>query len=129
MAMQFRGMGSIPKEERKVPRGVAWYENLMALPNRVFEVALYQSSFPTYAGLMDFWPLCAGEEPCRAITLAGKEVMYLYSEESVASSDHELNPPHDMFVGVLHNLGVDPVEGFEEEGNCCQTRDCEKDNS
>ncbi|MFS7968191.1 hypothetical protein Hanom_Chr09g00794601 [Helianthus anomalus] len=33
MAMQFRGMGPIPKEEIKVPRGAAWYENLMALPN------------------------------------------------------------------------------------------------
>ncbi|KAJ0680507.1 hypothetical protein HanPI659440_Chr16g0624981 [Helianthus annuus] len=37
MAMEFRGMGPIPKDEMKVPRDAAWYENLMALPNWVFD--------------------------------------------------------------------------------------------
>ncbi|MFS8022492.1 hypothetical protein Hanom_Chr16g01440051 [Helianthus anomalus] len=46
--------------------------------------------------------------PCRAITPAGKEGVYLSSEESVASLEHEFNSPHD--VSVLHNLGIDPEE-------------------
>ncbi|KAJ0956673.1 hypothetical protein HanPSC8_Chr01g0018171 [Helianthus annuus] len=45
--------------------------------------------------------------PCRAITPAGKEVVYLSSEESVVSSEHELNPPHDVFASVLRNLRID----------------------
>ncbi|KAJ0863674.1 hypothetical protein HanPSC8_Chr12g0532801 [Helianthus annuus] len=194
MAMQFRGMGLIAKEDMKVSRGVAWYENLMALPNRVFgeqvlfasgmsdkwpvdsenvhvllldgeETVLYQSAFPTFVGVMacrqcrnraiskclptfvgvmgarplrdweEFWleqirpnfmyarieafaaPLLATEgaripnpKPCRAITSAGKEIVYLSSEESVATSEHELNPSHDLFAGVLRNLAIDPDE-------------------
>ncbi|MFS7929616.1 hypothetical protein Hanom_Chr04g00334661 [Helianthus anomalus] len=31
--------------------------------------------------------------PCRAITPTGKEIVFLSSEESVASSEHELKPP------------------------------------
>ncbi|KAL9994251.1 hypothetical protein Hdeb2414_s0937g00964091 [Helianthus debilis subsp. tardiflorus] len=46
--------------------------------------------------------------PCRAITPARKEVVYLSSKESVASFEHELNPSHRLFAGVLRNLGVDP---------------------
>ncbi|MFS7912972.1 hypothetical protein Hanom_Chr02g00136191 [Helianthus anomalus] len=49
-------------------------------------------------------------KPCTAITPAGKEVVYLSSEGSVASSEHELNPPHDVFAGVLRNLGIDHEE-------------------
>ncbi|MFS7970680.1 hypothetical protein Hanom_Chr09g00823801 [Helianthus anomalus] len=48
--------------------------------------------------------------PCRAITPNGKKVVYLSSEESVASSENELNPSHDLLAGVLRNLGVDPEE-------------------
>ncbi|MFS7912594.1 hypothetical protein Hanom_Chr02g00131791 [Helianthus anomalus] len=140
----------IHKEEMKVPRGAAWYENLMALTNRFFgeqvllaagmsdkwpennenvpvlllgdeEVALYQSAFLVFVGVMGVRPPRDGEEycleqirpnfmPCGDVTPAGKEVVYLSSEESVASSDHELNLPHDMFAGVFCNLGVDPEE-------------------
>ncbi|MFS8035249.1 hypothetical protein Hanom_Chr17g01590841 [Helianthus anomalus] len=173
MAMQFRGMGLIAKEDVKVSRGVAWYENLVALPNRVFgeqvlfaagmsdkwlvdfenvhvllldgeETVLYQSAFPTFVGVMGTRPLRDGEEfwleqirpnfmyarieafvasplategaripnpkPSRAITSAGKEIVYLSSEESVATSEHELNPSHDLFAGVLRNLVIDPDE-------------------
>ncbi|KAJ0694926.1 hypothetical protein HanPI659440_Chr15g0614371 [Helianthus annuus] len=48
--------------------------------------------------------------PCRAITPAGKEIVYLSSEESIASSEHELKPSHGVFAGVLHNLGVEHDE-------------------
>ncbi|KAJ0905806.1 hypothetical protein HanRHA438_Chr07g0317301 [Helianthus annuus] len=47
--------------------------------------------------------------PCRAITLAGKEIVYLSSEESVALSEHELKPSY-VFAGVLHDLGVEHEE-------------------
>ncbi|KAJ0770193.1 hypothetical protein HanPI659440_Chr07g0254401 [Helianthus annuus] len=149
MVMQFRDIGSIPKEDLKIPRGAAWYEKLMALPNQAFgeqvlvaaEVALFHRVFLAHASVMGVRPLRAGKEywleqirpnfmyaraelfaappvttggayisnprPCRAITPTGKEVVYLSSEESVASSEHELNPPHDVFAGVLRNLGID----------------------
>ncbi|MFS7920677.1 hypothetical protein Hanom_Chr03g00227651 [Helianthus anomalus] len=48
--------------------------------------------------------------PCRAITLAGKEIVYLSSKESVASSEHELKPSRDVFAGVLRGLGVEHEE-------------------
>ncbi|KAM0005875.1 hypothetical protein Hdeb2414_s0194g00829191 [Helianthus debilis subsp. tardiflorus] len=35
--MEFRQSATIPKEDMKVPRAVAWYEKLLALPNRVLE--------------------------------------------------------------------------------------------
>ncbi|MFS8034127.1 hypothetical protein Hanom_Chr17g01577581 [Helianthus anomalus] len=89
--MVFRQSAPIPKEDMKVLRGVALYEKLLALPNRVFgeqvlvttgmsdkwpeqskdvpvllfdgqEVALYQSAFPTFPGTMGVRPLCGGEE-------------------------------------------------------------------
>ncbi|KAM0009027.1 hypothetical protein Hdeb2414_s0006g00220561 [Helianthus debilis subsp. tardiflorus] len=43
--------------------------------------------------------------PCRAITTTGKEIVYLSSEESVASLEHEVKPSHGMFIDVLRNLG------------------------
>ncbi|KAM0033605.1 hypothetical protein Hdeb2414_s0016g00488031 [Helianthus debilis subsp. tardiflorus] len=55
--------------------------------------------------------------PCRAITPAGKKVVYLSSEESVASSEHELNPSHDLLTGVLRNLGVDTEEKKPKRGS------------
>ncbi|MFS7936577.1 hypothetical protein Hanom_Chr05g00417201 [Helianthus anomalus] len=46
--------------------------------------------------------------PCRSMTPAGKEIG---SEESVASSDHELRSWDDVFAGVLRDLGI----GHEEK--------------
>ncbi|KAJ0742870.1 hypothetical protein HanPI659440_Chr10g0369101 [Helianthus annuus] len=91
MAKQFRNRGPIPKEDVAIPRGAAWYENLLALLNRVFgeqilvavgmsekwskdsenilvlllegeETALYQGAFFTFAGVMGTRPLRDGEE-------------------------------------------------------------------
>ncbi|KAF5771477.1 hypothetical protein HanXRQr2_Chr13g0565351 [Helianthus annuus] len=44
--------------------------------------------------------------PCHAMTPAGKEIVYLSSEESIASSDHELRSWDDVFAGVLRDLGI-----------------------
>ncbi|KAM0026036.1 hypothetical protein Hdeb2414_s0020g00553451 [Helianthus debilis subsp. tardiflorus] len=173
MVMQFRDSAPIAKEDLKIPRGAAWYEKLLALPNQAFseqvlvtvgmsdrwphgilnvpvllldgeEVVLYHRTFPAHAGVMGVRPLRAGEEywseqirpnflyaradvfavppvategahipnprPCRATAHAGKEIVYLSSEESIASSENELNLPHDVFSGVLHNLGIDHEE-------------------
>ncbi|MFS7946689.1 hypothetical protein Hanom_Chr06g00539261 [Helianthus anomalus] len=91
--MEFRDSAANPKEDMKNPHGAAWYEKLMALPNRVFgeqvlvaadksdkwpekseyvpilllngeEVALYQSAFPAFDGTMGVRPLRDGEEYC-----------------------------------------------------------------
>ncbi|XP_021996358.1 uncharacterized protein LOC110893564 [Helianthus annuus] len=48
--------------------------------------------------------------PLRAITSAGKEILYLSSEESVGSSNGELSSWSNVFAGVLRNLGIDPEE-------------------
>ncbi|KAM0067325.1 hypothetical protein Hdeb2414_s0002g00059741 [Helianthus debilis subsp. tardiflorus] len=48
--------------------------------------------------------------PLCALTSAGKEVVYLSSEESVGSSNEELSSWSDIFAGVLHDLGIDPEE-------------------
>ncbi|MFS7968846.1 hypothetical protein Hanom_Chr09g00802311 [Helianthus anomalus] len=36
--------------------------------------------------------------PCKAITFAGKEIVYLSSEESVDSSECKLSPSHNLFA-------------------------------
>ncbi|KAJ0614487.1 hypothetical protein HanIR_Chr02g0063001 [Helianthus annuus] len=48
--------------------------------------------------------------PLRSVTSAGKEVVYLYSEESVGSSNGELSSWSNIFAGVLRDLGIDPEE-------------------
>ncbi|MFS7945103.1 hypothetical protein Hanom_Chr06g00520041 [Helianthus anomalus] len=48
--------------------------------------------------------------PCRAVTSAGEEIVYLSSEESVASSDHDLRSWDVMFAGVPRDLGIDHEE-------------------
>ncbi|KAF5773638.1 hypothetical protein HanRHA438_Chr13g0601541 [Helianthus annuus] len=170
IAMEFRQPGAIPKEDTPISKKVAWYDKLMATPNRVFgeqvlaaagmsdkwpeqskdvpmlqfngeEAALYQSAFQTFSGTMGVRPLRDGKEcwyeqikpnfmfalvelfanppvategvripnlrPCRAVTSAGKEIVYLSSEEFVASSKHELSFWDDVFAGVLRDLRID----------------------
>ncbi|KAM0005538.1 hypothetical protein Hdeb2414_s0209g00833001 [Helianthus debilis subsp. tardiflorus] len=48
--------------------------------------------------------------PLRALTFAGKEIVYLSSEESVGSSNGELSSWSTIFAGVLRNLGIDSEE-------------------
>ncbi|KAJ0921052.1 hypothetical protein HanPSC8_Chr05g0187041 [Helianthus annuus] len=48
--------------------------------------------------------------PLRAVTSAGKEILYLSSEESVGSSNGELSSWSNIFAGVLRDLGIDPEE-------------------
>ncbi|KAJ0888142.1 hypothetical protein HanRHA438_Chr09g0398691 [Helianthus annuus] len=48
--------------------------------------------------------------PLRSVTSAGKEVVYLSSEESVGSSNDELSPWSNIFAGVLRDLGIDPED-------------------
>ncbi|KAM0038347.1 hypothetical protein Hdeb2414_s0013g00413781 [Helianthus debilis subsp. tardiflorus] len=48
--------------------------------------------------------------PLRAMTSAGKETVYLSSEESVGSSNGELSSWSNIFAGVLRDLGIDPEE-------------------
>ncbi|KAJ0694352.1 hypothetical protein HanPI659440_Chr15g0607791 [Helianthus annuus] len=48
--------------------------------------------------------------PLRCVTSAGKEILYLSSEESVGSSQEELSSWSNIFAGVLRDLGIDPEE-------------------
>ncbi|KAJ0539047.1 hypothetical protein HanHA300_Chr08g0281851 [Helianthus annuus] len=48
--------------------------------------------------------------PLRGVTSAGKEILYLSSEESVGSSNEELSSWSNIFAGVLLNLRIDPEE-------------------
>ncbi|KAJ0603935.1 hypothetical protein HanHA300_Chr02g0043861 [Helianthus annuus] len=48
--------------------------------------------------------------PLRAVNSAGKEILYLSSEESVGSSNGELSSWSNIFAGVLRDLGIDPEE-------------------
>ncbi|KAM0069925.1 hypothetical protein Hdeb2414_s0001g00007271 [Helianthus debilis subsp. tardiflorus] len=48
--------------------------------------------------------------PLRALTSAGKEIVYLSSEEYVGSSNGELSYWSNIFAGVLRDLGIDPEE-------------------
>ncbi|KAF5813534.1 hypothetical protein HanRHA438_Chr03g0110631 [Helianthus annuus] len=45
--------------------------------------------------------------PCRAITPAGEEVVLISNEESIASSEHELKSPLNVFAGSLREVSVD----------------------
>ncbi|KAJ0734157.1 hypothetical protein HanPI659440_Chr11g0416671 [Helianthus annuus] len=46
--------------------------------------------------------------PLRGVTSAGKEILFLSSEESVGSSQKELSSWSNIFAGVLRDLGIDP---------------------
>ncbi|KAM0063280.1 hypothetical protein Hdeb2414_s0003g00089181 [Helianthus debilis subsp. tardiflorus] len=48
--------------------------------------------------------------PLRSLTSAGKEIVYLSSEEYVGSSNGGLSSWSIIFVGVLRDLGIDPEE-------------------
>ncbi|KAF5766524.1 hypothetical protein HanRHA438_Chr15g0728531 [Helianthus annuus] len=48
--------------------------------------------------------------PLRDVTSAGKEILFLSSEESVGSSQEESSSWSKIFAGVLHDLGIDPEE-------------------
>ncbi|KAJ0615040.1 hypothetical protein HanIR_Chr02g0069441 [Helianthus annuus] len=48
--------------------------------------------------------------PLHDVTSAGKEILYLSSEESVGSSNGELSSWSNVFAGVLRDLGIDPEE-------------------
>ncbi|KAJ0614672.1 hypothetical protein HanIR_Chr02g0065041 [Helianthus annuus] len=48
--------------------------------------------------------------PLRGVTSSRKEILFLYSEESVGLSQEELSSWSNIFAGVLRDLGIDPEE-------------------
>ncbi|KAJ0493652.1 hypothetical protein HanIR_Chr12g0588561 [Helianthus annuus] len=173
IAMIFRALDTIEKEELPITKGEARYLKLTATPNRIFcesvlvaaqmshqwledsnevpvlkfqdrEAHLYQAAFPTFDGSMGVRPLESGKHywyerikghflfplagafanpptstkgvhlpnprPLRAVTSAGKEILYLSSKESIWSSNGELSSWSNIFAGVLRDLGIDPEE-------------------
>ena len=82
----------------------SWYEQIRG--NFMYPVANAFTSPPTATEGAQF----PKPRPLRSVTSAGKEVVYLSSEESVGSSNGELSPWSNIFAGVLRDLGVDPEE-------------------
>ncbi|KAJ0621469.1 hypothetical protein HanIR_Chr01g0008961 [Helianthus annuus] len=82
----------------------SWYEQIRS--NFMYPVADAFASPPTTTEGAQF----PKPRPLRSVTSAGKEVVYLSSEESVGSSNDELSPWSNIFAGVLRDLGVDPEE-------------------
>ncbi|KAF5798043.1 hypothetical protein HanXRQr2_Chr07g0288011 [Helianthus annuus] len=82
----------------------SWYEQIRG--NFMYPVADAFALPPTATEGAQFLK----PRPLRSVTSAGKEVLYLSSEESVGSSNGELSPWSNIFADVLRDLGVDPEE-------------------
>ncbi|KAJ0478592.1 hypothetical protein HanHA300_Chr13g0501741 [Helianthus annuus] len=82
----------------------SWYEHIRG--NFMYPVADAFSAPPTTTEGAQF----PKPRTLRSVTSAGKEVLYLSSEESVGSSNGELSPWANIFAGVLRDLGIDPEE-------------------
>ncbi|MFS7997787.1 hypothetical protein Hanom_Chr12g01146031 [Helianthus anomalus] len=108
-----------------------WSERSEEVPVLMFNgeaAQLYQAAFPTFGGSMGikgnflYPPAGAFSNPPTAtkgaqlpkprpllcVTSAGKEILFLSSEESVGSSQEELSSLSNIFAGVLRDLGIDP---------------------
>ncbi|KAJ0850767.1 hypothetical protein HanPSC8_Chr13g0584681 [Helianthus annuus] len=82
----------------------SWYDQIKG--NFMFPAADAFASPPTATEGAQY----PKPRPLRSVTLAGKETLYLSSEESVGSSSGELSSWSKIFAGVLRNLGIDPEE-------------------
>ncbi|MFS7957749.1 hypothetical protein Hanom_Chr07g00670081 [Helianthus anomalus] len=82
----------------------SWYDQIKG--NFMFPAADAFSSPPTTTEGAQY----PKPRPLRSVTLAGKETLYLSSEESVGSSSGELSSWSKIFAGVLRDLGIDPED-------------------
>uniref|UniRef100_A0A251TIX4 Putative transposase (Putative), gypsy type n=1 Tax=Helianthus annuus TaxID=4232 RepID=A0A251TIX4_HELAN len=82
----------------------SWYDQIKG--NFMFPAADAFASPPTATEGAQY----PKPRPLRSVTLAGKETLYLSSEESVGSSSGELSSWSKIFAGVLRDLGIDPEE-------------------
>ncbi|KAJ0567949.1 hypothetical protein HanIR_Chr06g0290631 [Helianthus annuus] len=82
----------------------SWYDQIKG--NFMFPVAGAFASPPTATEGAQY----PKPRPLRSVTSAGKEILYLSSEESVGSSNGELSSWSKIFAGVLRDLGIDPEE-------------------
>ncbi|KAJ0511807.1 hypothetical protein HanIR_Chr11g0556161 [Helianthus annuus] len=82
----------------------SWYDQIKG--NLMFPVEGAFASPPTSTEGAQYPKL----RPLRSVTSAGKEILYLSSEESVGSSNGELSSWSKIFAGVLRDLGIDPEE-------------------
>ncbi|KAJ0946846.1 hypothetical protein HanRHA438_Chr01g0008481 [Helianthus annuus] len=116
IAMIFRAPDTIEKEELAIPKKEGWYVKLTPTPNRVIgENVLGYFLYPPAGSFANPPTTTEGAHipnprPLRAVTSAGKEILYLSSEESVGSSYGELSSWSNVFAGVLRDLGIDPEE-------------------
>ncbi|KAF5788947.1 hypothetical protein HanXRQr2_Chr09g0365131 [Helianthus annuus] len=82
----------------------SWYEQIRS--NFIYPVNGAFASPPTTTEGAQF----PKPRPLRSVTSAGKEVVYISSEESVGSSNGELSSWSNIFAGVLRDLGIDKEE-------------------
>ncbi|KAJ0627718.1 hypothetical protein HanHA89_Chr01g0028911 [Helianthus annuus] len=82
----------------------SWYDQIKG--NLMFPVEGAFASPPTATEGAQY----PKPRPLRSVTSAGKEILYLSSEESVGSSNGELSSWSKIFAGVLRDLGIDPEE-------------------
>ncbi|KAF5816363.1 hypothetical protein HanXRQr2_Chr03g0133531 [Helianthus annuus] len=82
----------------------SWYDQIKG--NFMFPAADAFASPPTTTEGAQY----PKPRPLRSVTFAGKETLYLSSEESVGSSSGELSSWSKIFAGVLRDLGIDPEE-------------------
>ncbi|KAM0038712.1 putative microtubule-associated protein 7 family [Helianthus debilis subsp. tardiflorus] len=82
----------------------SWYDQIKG--NFMFPVADAFASPPTATEGAHY----PKPRPLRSVTSAGKEVVYLSSEESVGSSSGQLSSWSKIFAGLLRDLGIDPEE-------------------
>ncbi|KAJ0507133.1 hypothetical protein HanIR_Chr11g0502981 [Helianthus annuus] len=82
----------------------SWYDQIKG--NLMFPVEGAFASPPTATEGAQY----PKPRPLRSLTSAGKEILYLSSEESVGSSNDELSSWSKIFAGVLPDLGIDPEE-------------------
>ncbi|KAJ0894782.1 hypothetical protein HanPSC8_Chr09g0392881 [Helianthus annuus] len=82
----------------------SWYDQIKG--NFMFPAADAFASPPTTTEGAQY----PKPRPLRFVTFAGKETLYLSSEESVGSSSGELSSWSKIFAGVLRDLGIDPEE-------------------
>ncbi|MFS7920976.1 hypothetical protein Hanom_Chr03g00231191 [Helianthus anomalus] len=94
IAMDFRDPTPIPKETLKIPKGVAWYGKLSALPNRTFGEQVLVA-----AGMSDKWPNTRTDVP--VLILDGVGMCPVHDDEELwyeQIQDNFMYPPADTFA-------------------------------
>ncbi|MFS7997204.1 hypothetical protein Hanom_Chr12g01138921 [Helianthus anomalus] len=103
IAMKFRDSAPIQKEDIKIPRGAAWYEKLLALPNEVFGEQVLVA-----AGMSDKWPHGSPNVPVLLLEDEGSTLIIAPCVNAEVVIYHRAFP---AYVGVMN---MRPLRDGEE---------------